>query len=65
MSLRLAGDLGAELAAVARADDMPISETIRKAIEHYIEARRTDQAFRERLKKLVDEDREVLERLAE
>jgi metal-responsive CopG/Arc/MetJ family transcriptional regulator len=62
MSLRLAEDLGAELAAVARADGMPISEAIRKAIEHYIEARRTDREFRERLKRLLEEDREILER---
>jgi metal-responsive CopG/Arc/MetJ family transcriptional regulator len=62
MSLRLAEGLGAELAAVARADEMPISEAIRKAIEHYIETRRTDQDFRKRLKKLLEEDREILER---
>lgn len=62
MSLRLAENLGAELAAVARADEMPISEAIRKAIEHYIEARRADQDFRKRLKKLLEEDREILER---
>lgn len=62
MSLRLTEDLGAELAAVARADGMPISEAIRKAIEHYIEARRSDQGFRSRLKKLLEEDREILER---
>ena len=62
MSLRLAEELGAELAAVARADEMPISEAIRKAIEHYIEFRRTDQEFKERLKRLLEEDREILER---
>jgi metal-responsive CopG/Arc/MetJ family transcriptional regulator len=62
MSLRLTEDLGAELAAVARADEMPISEAIRKAIEHYIESRRADQEFRARLKKLLEEDREILER---
>jgi hypothetical protein len=65
MSLRLGQDLGAELAVVARADGMAISEAIRKAIEHYIEVRRKDRAFRERLKKLLEEDQEVFKRLAE
>jgi post-segregation antitoxin (ccd killing protein) len=57
--------LAADLAAVARADEVPISEAIREAIEHHITARRTDKVFKERLKRRVEEDREVLERLAE
>lgn len=65
MSLRLPDKLAAELAAVARGDDMPVSETIRKAIENHIVARRADKAFKERLKQRLEEDREVFERLAE
>jgi predicted transcriptional regulator len=65
MSLRLSDDMAAELAAVARAEDIPISEVVRKAIEHHITARRADKAFKARLKKRLEEDREVLERLAE
>jgi predicted DNA-binding protein len=65
MSLRLPEKLAADLAAVARADEIPISEAIREAIEHHITARRADKGFKERLKKRVEEDREVLERLAE
>ncbi len=65
MSLRLPEDLAADLAAVARADGIPISEAIREAIERHITARKADKSFKERLKKRVEEDREVLERLAE
>jgi len=65
MSLRLPEELAAEIAAVARADDVPISEAIREAIEHHITARRSDKDFQRRLKKRLEEDREVLERLAE
>jgi Arc/MetJ-type ribon-helix-helix transcriptional regulator len=65
MSLRLPEKLAAELAAVARGDDMPVSETIRKAIENHIADRRADTAFKERLKQRLEEDREVFERLAE
>jgi len=65
MSLRLPEDKAAELAAVARADDVPVSEVVREAIDNHIEARRADKEFQKRLKKRLAEDREVLERLAE
>lgn len=64
MSLRLSDDQAAELAAVARADDMPVSEAVRAAIDHHIAARRADKDFQKRLKRRLEEDREVLERLA-
>jgi hypothetical protein len=65
MSLRLPEDKAAELAAVARTDDMPISEAVRVAIDNHIAARRADKEFQDRLKKRLEVDREVLERLAE
>ncbi|HWO84720.1 MAG TPA: ribbon-helix-helix protein, CopG family [Solirubrobacterales bacterium] len=65
MSLRLPEEKAAELSAVARADDMPVSEVVREAIDNHIAARRADKDFQERLKKRLAEDREVLERLAE
>jgi predicted DNA-binding protein len=64
MSLRLPEDKAAELAAVARADEMPVSEVVREAIDNHIAARRSDKDFQERLKRRLEEDREVLERLA-
>jgi len=65
ISLRLPEEMADELAAIARTDGVPISEAIREAIVGHIAARRTDQEFRARLKKRLEEDREVLERLAE
>jgi predicted DNA-binding protein len=64
MSLRLPEDKAAELAAVARTDEMPISEVVREAIDNHIAARRADKDFQKRLKKRLEEDRVVLERLA-
>ena len=64
MSLRLPEAMAAELAAVARTDGMPISEAVRKAIEKHIAERRADEDFQERLKKRLQEDQEVLKRLA-
>ena len=64
MSLRLPEEQAASLAAVARADDVPISEAVRAAIARHIEKRRADPQFQKLLKKQLEEDREVLERLA-
>jgi predicted DNA-binding protein len=65
MSLRLSEKMAAELDAVARADGVPVSEAIREAIDRQIAAKRLDKDFQERLKRRMEEDREVLERLAE
>lgn len=55
--------MAAELAAVARADGMPISEAVREAIGKHIAERRADEEFQERLQKLLAEDQRVLKRL--
>lgn len=64
-SLRLPEQLAAELAAVARADDIPVSEAVREAIEKHIAERRADDDFQKRLKKKLEEDQKILKRLAE
>jgi len=64
-SLRLPEEMAAELAAVARADDAPMSEVVREAIEKHIAERRSDKDFQKRVKQLLEEDQEVLKRLAE
>ena len=64
-SLRLPEPMAAELAAVARADNMPVSEAMREAIEKHIAERRADKDFQQRLKRLLQEDEEILKRLAE
>jgi predicted DNA-binding protein len=64
-SLRLPEHMAAEIAAVARADDMPMSEAVREAIEKHIAERRADKDFQKRVKRLLEEDREILKRLAE
>jgi len=64
-SLRLPEAMAAELAAVARADGVTISEAVREAIEKHIAQRRTDPTFKKRLTRNLEEDRQVLEALAE
>jgi metal-responsive CopG/Arc/MetJ family transcriptional regulator len=63
MSLMLPADLAEELAAVARTDEVPISESIRAAIHEHITTRRSSPGFQARRKRLVERDREILEGL--
>jgi predicted DNA-binding protein len=64
MSLRLPEEKAADLAAIARTDEMPVSEVVREAIDNHIAAKRADKDFQKRLKQRLEEDRAVLERLA-
>jgi len=53
-----------EIAAVARADGVPVSQAIREAIRNHVAARTTDKDFKERLKQLLAEDQKLLKRLS-
>lgn len=64
MTLRLPGQQARDLETVAQIDDVPVSEAVRSAIEAHIEARRQDPEFRERLRRTLEEQKDVLERLA-
>ena len=65
MSLRIPEGKAADLAAIARTDEMPVSKTILEAIDSLIEERRQDSDFQARLQRRMVEDREVLDRLAQ
>ena len=65
MTLRLPPEQAAQLEAVARADGVSISDAVRDAITEHIDRRRQDEEFKARLQRVIEEDREVLERLAE
>ncbi len=64
MTVRLSEQQQAELAAVARADGTSVAAAVRAAIDEHIAARRKDQGFQERLARIIDRDRELLERLS-
>jgi metal-responsive CopG/Arc/MetJ family transcriptional regulator len=65
ISVRMPDELAAQIDAMARAEGVSVSEAMRAAAYRYIATRRADQEFKERLKKRLEEDREVLELLAE
>ena len=65
MTLRLSDELAADLEAMARVDDVPVSEAMRVAIDERIKARREDTRFQARLRRLMAENQRALERLAQ
>lgn len=64
MTLRLSEEQADELEAVARAEGITVSDAVREAISEHIERKRTDEAFRARLRGVMERDQEILKRLA-
>ena len=61
--LRLDPDLAEELQAVAAVEGRPVSEVVREAIRALVAARRTDEAFQERLQAAARDQQRLLRRL--
>jgi predicted transcriptional regulator len=64
MTVRLPDDLAADTEALARAEGQSVNETVKQALAEVVERRRKDPHFRARLRRIIEEDRELLERLA-
>jgi Arc/MetJ-type ribon-helix-helix transcriptional regulator len=64
MTLRLPPEQADELEAVARAEGISVSDAVREAITEHIARKRKDKAFQERLRSVMERDREILERLS-
>ena len=64
ISLRLPEKMATELAAIARTQDVAVSEVVRQAVENHIAALFTDRDFQQRLKGHLEEELKILERLA-
>jgi hypothetical protein len=64
-TVRLEDEQAAELEAVAKAAGVPVAEEIRQAILVRIEQRRQDEEFRGRLRRSIEENQRILDRLAQ
>jgi hypothetical protein len=64
LTVRLPDDLAAEAEAVARAEGISLNETIKEALVEAVERRRSDPEFKKRLRQIIEQDQELLERLA-
>ena len=57
-------DLAADAEPIARADGVSLNETVKRALAEAVERRRKDPEFKKRLRRIIEEDRELLARLA-
>lgn len=64
LTLRLDEELAADTEALARAEGKSLNETVKQALKEAVERRRQDPEFKARLRRIIEEDRELLERLA-
>ncbi len=64
LTVRLPDDLAADAEALARVEGKSVNETIKDALTEAVERKRRDPKFKARVRKIIDEDRELLERLA-
>jgi hypothetical protein len=64
-TVRLPDEEATDVEALARAEGLSLNETVRKALVEAVERRRADPAFRDRVQRIIKEDRELLERLAQ
>ncbi len=64
LTVRLPDELAADAEALARVEGTSLNETVKQALIEAIQRRRKNPKFRARLAKIIEEDRELLERLA-
>jgi predicted HicB family RNase H-like nuclease len=64
LTVRLDDELAADTEALARAEGTSLNETVKRALIEAVERRRDDPEFKVRLRRIIEEDRELLERLA-
>jgi len=64
LTVRLDDELAADTEALARAEGTSLNETVKRALVEAVERRRSDPEFKARLRRIIQEDRELLERLA-
>ncbi|MHB8295891.1 MAG: ribbon-helix-helix protein, CopG family [Acidimicrobiales bacterium] len=63
-TVRLPDDEATDVEALARAEGLSLNETVRRALVEAVEARRADPEFKSRVQRIIEEDRELLQRLA-
>ena len=63
-TVRLPDEEATDVEALARAEGLSLNETVRRALVEAVEARRADPRFKQRVQRIIQEDRELLERLA-
>jgi len=63
LAVRLPDELAADAEALARVEGTSLNETVKQSLIEAVERRRKNPRFKARLAKIIEEDRELLERL--
>lgn len=63
-TVRLPDEEAADAEALARAEGVSLNEAVRRALVEAFERRRRDPEFKAGVRRTIEEDRELLERLA-
>ncbi|MGO9457877.1 MAG: hypothetical protein ACLP62_12675 [Acidimicrobiales bacterium] len=64
LTVRLPDELAADAEAMARVEGTSLNETVKRSLIEAVERRRNNPEFKTRLTRIIEEDRELLERLA-
>jgi predicted transcriptional regulator len=64
LTVRLPDELAADAEALARVNGTSLNETVKQSLLKEVERKRNDPEFKARLTKIIEADRELLERLA-
>ena len=64
LTVRLDDELASDTEALARAEGRSLNETVKHALAEAVQRRREDPEFKARVRRIIEEDRELLERLA-
>jgi hypothetical protein len=64
LTVRLDDNLAADAEALARAEGKSLNETVKLALSEAVARRRSDPEFKARVLQIIEQDRELLERLA-
>jgi len=65
LTVRLDDELAADTEALARAEGRSLNETVKQALREAAERRRKDPEFKAKLRRIIEQDRELLKRLAQ
>jgi hypothetical protein len=65
LTVRIPTEHAKDLDAVSRIDGVSTAESVRQAIVAHVESRRNDPEFQGHLRAIIEQDREILERLGQ
>jgi hypothetical protein len=64
LTIRLDDELAADTEALSRAEGQSLNETVKVALREAVERRRRDPQFKARVQRIIEQDSELLLRLA-